>query len=149
MFPQFLTETMSSHGDGNLRAEIARNSENEPSVRTLPGCAGVHRFLLPTFRSLRTSLLKKIALFSSAATLAFASFDSAWAAEKHLTILAAIPDLAFPFFAHMADQIKDESTKIGDIDLIISDGQRSSPKETADIEAAITKGVNGMLVDPN
>jgi len=49
----------------------------------------------------------------------------------------------------MADQIKDEAKKIGDIDLIIADGQRSSPKETADIEAAITKGVDGMLIDPN
>jgi inositol transport system substrate-binding protein len=90
-------------------------------------------------------------IFRLAATLslAFAAMGPTQAAVKHLTILAAIPDLAFPFFAHMSDQIKDEATKIGDIDLIIADGQRSSPKETADIEAAITKGVNGMLVDPN
>ena len=32
---------------------------------------------------------------------------------------------------------------------IIADGQRSSPKQTADIEAAITKGVDGMFLDPN
>jgi ABC-type sugar transport system substrate-binding protein len=73
----------------------------------------------------------------------------AQAAEKHLTILAALPDLAFPFFVHMADQIKDESAKIGDIDLIVADGQRSSPKETADVEAAITKGVSGIVISPN
>src|SRR3984893_1750252 len=81
--------------------------------------------------------------------LAFAALGSSQAADKHLTILVAIPDLAFPFFAHMADQIKDEATKTGGIELIIADGQRSSPKETADIEAAITKGVDGMVVDPN
>jgi inositol transport system substrate-binding protein len=81
--------------------------------------------------------------------LAFAALIPAQAAEKHLTILVAIPDLAFPFFAHMAKQIQDEATKTGDIDLVISDGQRSSPKETADIEAAITKGVNGIVADPN
>lgn len=86
---------------------------------------------------------------AAALALAFVVPGPEQAAEKHLTILAAIPDLAFPFFAHMADQIKDEANKIGGIDLIITDGQRSSPKETADIEAAITKGVNGMLVDPN
>jgi inositol transport system substrate-binding protein len=91
----------------------------------------------------------KLAFLGCAAVLAFASFNPVAAAPKHLTILAAVPDLAFPFFAHMADQIKDEAKTIGDIELIISDGQRSSPKETADIEAAITKGVDGMLIDPN
>jgi inositol transport system substrate-binding protein len=73
----------------------------------------------------------------------------AQAAEKHLTVLMSIPDLAFPFFVHMVDQAKDEGNKIGDIDLIIGDGQRSSPKQTADIEAGITKGVNGIVVSPN
>jgi inositol transport system substrate-binding protein len=95
------------------------------------------------------NLLKRITLFGAAAAVAFASFDSAKAAEKHLTILVAMPDLAFPFFVHMVDQTKDEAKKIGDIDLIVGDGQRSSPKETADVEAAITKGVNGILISPN
>jgi inositol transport system substrate-binding protein len=94
-------------------------------------------------------LLKRITLFGAAAAVAFANFDSAKAAEKHLTILVAMPDLAFPFFVHMVDQTKDEAKKIGDIDLIVGDGQRSSPKETADVEAAITKGVNGILISPN
>jgi inositol transport system substrate-binding protein len=81
--------------------------------------------------------------------LAFVALDPAQAAENHLTILASLPDLAFPFFVHMADQIKDESSKIGDIDLIVADGQRSSPKQTADLEAAITKGVSGIVISPN
>jgi len=153
MFPQFRTETPPSRGDTKLRAGIARNRGNVPATRDLPVYAGVRRLLLPicpTFPAgSRTRLLKRIASFGGAAALAFASFDLATAAEKHLTILAAVPDLAFPFFEHMADQIKDEAKKIGDIDLIIADGQRSSPKETADIEAAITKGVDGMLIDPN
>jgi inositol transport system substrate-binding protein len=86
-----------------------------------------------------------------AATLGFAlvALGPAQAAEKHLTVLMSIPDLAFPFFVHMVDQAKDEGNKIGDIDLIIGDGQRSSPKQTADIEAGITKGVNGIVVSPN
>jgi inositol transport system substrate-binding protein len=92
--------------------------------------------------------LNKITL-AATLCLSLVALDPTQAAEKHLTVLVAIPDLAFPFFVHMADQIKDEAKKIGDIDLIVSDGQRSSPKETADIEAAITKGVEGMVVDPN
>jgi ABC-type sugar transport system substrate-binding protein len=94
-------------------------------------------------------LFKKIAAFAGAAALAFATFPPAIAAEKHLTILVAMPDLAFPFFVHMVDQTKDEANKMGGIDVIVGDGQRSSPKETADVEAAITKGVDGILISPN
>lgn len=61
----------------------------------------------------------------------------------------SIPSLEFPFFVHMVNQAKDEANKMGDIDLIIGDGQRSSPKQTADMEAAITKGVNGIVISPN
>ena len=92
--------------------------------------------------------LKKIALFGAAA-LAFASILPLQAAEKHLTILFAVPGLDFPFFVHMADAIKAEANKVGGIDIIVSDGQRSSTKETADVEAAITKGVDGIVISPN
>ena len=71
------------------------------------------------------------------------------AEEKHLTILMSVPDLAFPFFVHMVDEAKAEAQKLGNIDLIIADGQRSSPKQTADVEAAITKGVDGIVISPN
>jgi inositol transport system substrate-binding protein len=81
--------------------------------------------------------------------LALVAFGPAQAAEKHLTVLMAVPDLAFPFFVHMVDQGKDEANKLGNIELIIGDGQRSSPKETADVEAAITKGVDGIVISPN
>src|SRR6202048_2065830 len=94
-------------------------------------------------------LLKTIALFGAAVAIAFASLNSAQAAEKHLTVLFAVPGLDFPFFVHMANQAKNETTKIGGIDLVIADGQRSSTKETADVEAAITKGVDGIIISPN
>src|SRR6202011_4802185 len=92
--------------------------------------------------------LSKIIL-ATTLSLAFVALDPAQAAEKHLTTLMAIPDLAFPFFVHMVNQAKDEANKTGDIDLIVGDGQRSSTKETADVEAAITKGVNGIVISPN
>ena len=92
--------------------------------------------------------LRKIGL-SATLGLALVAFNPAQAADKHLTILMAVPDLAFPFFVHMVDQGKDEANKLGNIELIIGDGQRSSPKETADVEAAITKGVDGIVISPN
>ena len=90
----------------------------------------------------------KISL-AAAIGLAFVALGPEQAAEKHLTILMAVPDMAFPFFVHMVNQGKTEAAKLGDIDLIIGDGQRSSPKETADAEAALTKGVNGIVISPN
>jgi ribose transport system substrate-binding protein/inositol transport system substrate-binding protein len=94
-------------------------------------------------------LLKRIAVLGGAAALAFATFNPATGAEKHLTILVSVSDLAFPFFVHMVNQTKDEANKLGGIDVIVGDGQRSSPKQTADVEAAITKGVDGILISPN
>jgi inositol transport system substrate-binding protein len=86
---------------------------------------------------------------AAALGLALVATSPTRAADKHLTILMAVPDLAFPFFVHMVDQGKDEANKLGNIELIIGDGQRSSPKETADVEAAITKGVDGIVISPN
>lgn len=86
---------------------------------------------------------------AAALGLALVASDPTQAADKHLTILMAVPDLAFPFFVHMIDEGKAEANKLGNIELIIGDGQRSSPKETADVEAAITKGVDGIVISPN
>src|ERR1700760_1161690 len=86
---------------------------------------------------------------AAALGLALVASGPTQAADKHLTILMAVPDLAFPFFVHMIDEGKDEANKLGNIELIVGDGQRSSTKETADVEAAITKGVNGIIISPN
>jgi len=92
--------------------------------------------------------ISKIGL-SATLGLALVAFGPVQAAEKHLTILMSVPGLTFPFFVHCVNQGKEEANKLGDIDLIISDGQVSSPKQTADIEAAITKKVDGIVVSPN
>jgi ABC-type sugar transport system substrate-binding protein len=96
-----------------------------------------------------TKILRRSVLLAGAFGLALSAFGPAQAAGKHLTILATVPDMAFPFFVHMMDEVRAEAAKLGDIELIESDGQRSSTKQTADIEAAITKGVDGMFLDPN
>jgi ABC-type sugar transport system substrate-binding protein len=69
----------------------------------------------------------------------------ALAADK---ILASVPGLSFPFFVHMMNAFKAEIEKQG-YEVIESDGQVSSPKQTADIEAAITQGVKGIVISPN
>jgi ribose transport system substrate-binding protein/inositol transport system substrate-binding protein len=69
-------------------------------------------------------------------------------AEDKPTILASVPGLTFPFFVHMMNAFKAEGEKQG-FTVIESDGQVSSPKQTADIEAALTKGVKGIVLSPN
>src|SRR5260370_36823145 len=81
--------------------------------------------------------------------LALVAFGPAQAADKHLTILMSVPGLSFPFFLHCVDEGKTETAKLGDIDLIISDGQGSSPKQTADIEAAIAKKDHDTVISPH
>ena len=69
----------------------------------------------------------------------------ALAADK---ILASVPGLSFPFFVHMMNAFKAEIEKQG-YEAIESDGQVSSPKQTADVEAAIAQGVKGIVISPN
>jgi ribose transport system substrate-binding protein/inositol transport system substrate-binding protein len=94
-------------------------------------------------------LFNKAALLAGAVGLAFTAFGPAQAAGKHLTILFSLPNMAFPFFVHMLDAAKGEVAKLGDIDIVSSDGQGSSTKQTADVEAAIANKVDGIVISPN
>ena len=82
---------------------------------------------------------------SGVLALSAAAAFSAHAADQ---ILASVPGLTFPFFVHMMKAFKSEAAKQG-LGVIESDGQVSSPKQTADIEAALTKGVKGIVISPN
>ena len=82
-----------------------------------------------------------------AGVMAAALSTPAFAADKP-TILASVPGLTFPFFVHMMNAFKAEAPSRAST-CIESDGQVSSPKQTADIEAALTKGVKGIVLSPN
>jgi len=88
--------------------------------------------------------LSRRLLLGSPIALPFMS-SAALAADK---ILASVPGLSFPFFVHMMNAFKAEIEKQG-YEAIESDGQVSSPKQTADIEAAIAQGVKGIVISPN
>jgi inositol transport system substrate-binding protein len=70
-------------------------------------------------------------------------------ADKPLTIMVSLPNLAFPFFVHMQKEIAAEAEALGNITLLQADGQGSTPKQTADVEAAIVQGVDGIIISPN
>jgi ABC-type sugar transport system substrate-binding protein len=83
-----------------------------------------------------------------AALLAGVALAPGLARAQEMTILTSVPSLGFPFFVHMMNQLKDEATKLG-VKTVESDGQNSAPKQTADVEAAIVQGVNGIVISPS
>lgn len=64
------------------------------------------------------------------------------------SILTSVPSLGFPFFVHMMKALEDEAAALG-VATVQSDGQNSTPKQTADVEAAIIQGVNGIVISPS
>ncbi len=68
--------------------------------------------------------------------------------DQALTIMASLPDLAFPFFVHMQQQIAAEAEAIGNITLIQLDGENDATKQTADVESAIVQGVDAIVISP-
>jgi len=84
-------------------------------------------------------------IVASALAMSLATASTAYAEDM---ILASVPGLTFPFFVHMMNAFKAEAAKQG-LGVIESDGQVSSPKQTADVEAAITQGVKGIVISPN
>jgi ABC-type sugar transport system substrate-binding protein len=92
-------------------------------------------------------LVRRSAL-AAAVLLAGVSMGGLGARAQDTTILASVPSLTFPFFVHMLKEIKDEATKLG-VKTIDSDGQNSAPKQTADVEAAIVQGVQGIVISPS
>ena len=92
---------------------------------------------------------RRTALLAGAVGLVFASAGSLHAQQKELTIMASMPQMAFPFFVHMVKQIEAEGQKLGGITIQLTDGQGSSPKQTSDLEAAVTQGVDGIIISPN
>ena len=90
-------------------------------------------------------------LLTTAGILVSASFSGmtrARAAGKALTIATSLPSLSFPFFVHMQKQLSAEAKALGDIKLIETDGETKVPKQTGDVEAAITQKVDAIVISP-
>jgi ABC-type sugar transport system substrate-binding protein len=61
--------------------------------------------------------------------------------------MTSVPGLNFPFFVHMMAAMQAEGKNLG-IKTVESDGQNSAPKQTADVEAGVVQGVNGIVISP-
>src|SRR5262245_60922614 len=83
-----------------------------------------------------------------ASALAFGALLPAGLKAQDATILTSVPNLGFPFFVHMMKALESEAQTLG-VSTIQSDGQNSTPKQTADVEAAVVQGVSGIVISPS
>ncbi len=88
------------------------------------------------------------AALAAGIALSVATPSIASAQGKKLVVLGSLPGLKFPFFVHMMNEIQAEGKKLG-VEILVGDGQVSSTKQTADVEAAISKKVDGIVISPN
>lgn len=98
-----------------------------------------------------STLFTRRALLASAGAFALALVITGaptGAMAKDLTIATSLPSLEFPFFVHMQKQLIAEAGAIGGIKLINMDGENKAPKQTADVEAAITQKVDAIVISP-
>jgi inositol transport system substrate-binding protein len=62
-------------------------------------------------------------------------------------VIASLHNLSEPFFIAMRRELENEAARL-DVDLSAVDGQSSSAKESADVEAAIASGAQGIILAP-
>lgn len=98
-------------------------------------------------------MLKRIFLLAvSAAAIAGAVVAPASAGPKGkdapVTIFVSPLTFAFPHFVFLTDELKDEAGKLGNVKVVVADGQLSAPKQIADLESAIVQGVDGIILAP-
>ena len=67
---------------------------------------------------------------------------------QEIRVLTSVPSLGFPFFVHMMKELQAEGAALG-VATVESDGQNSTPKQTADVEAAVIQGLDGIVISPS
>ena len=65
-----------------------------------------------------------------------------------IQIVASLHDMTEPFFVAVKRELDAEAARLG-VSISVEDGQSNSAKQTADIEAAITGGAQGIILAPN
>jgi inositol transport system substrate-binding protein len=70
------------------------------------------------------------------------------AQETQLRVALSVPFLGFPIFVYAVDQARQEAAQLGNVEIIVLDGQGSAPKQVSDIENMIVQGVDAILLSP-
>lgn len=83
----------------------------------------------------------------AAIAVAATAFSGNPASAQDEIIAFSVPSLGFPFFVHMQKEFNAEAEKLG-VTVQNYDGQNQTTKQTSDVEAAITSGVDGLVISP-
>ncbi|MCS4293014.1 inositol transport system substrate-binding protein [Comamonas sp. BIGb0152] len=94
----------------------------------------------------KTPIRKAIYAVATVAALALAQPSSPAYADNE-RIAALFHNMAEPFFVFMNRELQDEAKKLK-VKLSVIDGQASSPKQSADVSNALTRGVDGIIIAP-
>lgn len=101
----------------------------------------------------RRRLVQGAAVAGAVAVLPGTARFAAAQNDKPLKIAFSVPALAFPFFDHMMDLAEAHAKELGNIELRKLDGgengQPSSTKQSADLEAMISEKIDGVVISPN
>jgi inositol transport system substrate-binding protein len=73
---------------------------------------------------------------------------SAKSGGNSIQIVASLHDMTEPFFVAVKRELDAEASRLG-VSVSVDDGQSNSAKQTADIEAAIAGGTQGVILAPN
>jgi inositol transport system substrate-binding protein len=72
---------------------------------------------------------------------------SSKSAHDRPLIVASLHNLSEPFFIAVRRELESEAARLG-VEVSVVDGQSNSAKQTADVEAAIASGANGIILAP-
>jgi len=97
---------------------------------------------------MRTMSARKCASAAIAAALLAGAGCSGKTAANSIQIVASLHDMTEPFFVAVKRELDSEAARLG-VAVSVEDGQSNSAKQTADIEAAITGGAQGIILAPN
>jgi inositol transport system substrate-binding protein len=83
------------------------------------------------------------ALLSLAAVVGCSSKNS----HDRPMVVASLHNLSEPFFIAVRRELESEAAKLG-VEVSVVDGQSNSAKQTADVEAALASGAQGIILAP-
>jgi ABC-type sugar transport system substrate-binding protein len=92
-------------------------------------------------------LLVVALLFGLLVSVPLAGVPAAARQDEQLQIVFSVVGLNFPFFVHMVKIAEEKAAEL-DIELIVQDGQDDSATQSANLEAAIAQGVDGIVISP-
>ena len=101
-----------------------------------------------TIESRRRAIACAAAVLLTAAAMLTIAGCSRKPEGNTIQVVASLHDMTEPFFVAVKRELDSEAGRLG-VSISVEDGQSNSAKQTADIEAAIAGGAQGIILAPN